>query len=198
MVCCCWDLIEEESIAAGVCVKVLVNPPMAPRKTPTAQSPAIAINMMIPIFMNIVYNKIYMKRILFLGLWSFFVLFPLDGGAVEIYINGHQYASIESYQAAKKAAKEQSPVQVNSHGLSDMVQHQLYVLSFESGMVGALQDFYQTRGQFDLQMTRRIDPEQLQAAIEQAVTGSKAPKLLISEPGKVRIMALTTGKKLDY
>ena len=72
--------------------------------------------------------------------------------------------------------------------------HKLYVLSVENGVVGALQDFYQTWGQADLQTPQSISSGQLQEAIQQAVTTSKDPKLLISEPGKVRIMALTPDK----
>ena len=70
--------------------------------------------------------------------------------------------------------------------------HRLYVLSVENGVVSALEDFYQTRGKSDFQITRNISSEQLQEAIGQAVAMSKDPKLLISEPGKVRIMALTS------
>ena len=72
--------------------------------------------------------------------------------------------------------------------LSDAVLHKLYVLSVENGMVSALQDFYQALGQ-----SNSISPEQVQEAIQQTVTTSKDPKLLISGAGKVRIMSLTTG-----
>ena len=80
--------------------------------------------------------------------------------------------------------------QVNQQKIPDNIQHQLYVLSVEDGMVNALKDFYQTWDQADLIQIRKISSDQLQEAIQQAVTASKEPKLLISEPGKVRIMAL--------
>jgi len=73
-----------------------------------------------------------------------------------------------------------------------LTQHKLYVLSVENGVVDALQDFYQPQGQQGFPIGQEISSEQLQAAIQQAVTASKEPKLLISEPGKVRIMALTS------
>jgi hypothetical protein len=81
--------------------------------------------------------------------------------------------------------------QIGQKKSSDAALHKLYVLSVENGMVGALRDFYQAWGQSDFQMARRITSEQLQEAIEQEVTTSKVPKLLIAEPGKVRIMSLT-------
>ena len=71
--------------------------------------------------------------------------------------------------------------------------HKLSVLSVENGVVGALQDFYKTQGPYDFQIPHQISSAQLQKAIQQAVTTSTEPKLLISEPGKMRIMALTTG-----
>ena len=82
--------------------------------------------------------------------------------------------------------------QVNNKSLSDKALHKLYVLSVEKGVVGALQDFYQSMGSSGLQIARKISTDQLQDAIAQAVTTSNDPKLVISEPGKVRIMALTT------
>jgi len=88
--------------------------------------------------------------------------------------------------------KKVKTFRIGRKGLTSDNLHKLYVLSVESGVVGALQDFYQTWGQSDFQMTRRISSEQLQEAIQQAMATSKDPKLLISEPGKVRIMVLTT------
>jgi hypothetical protein len=180
-------------------VKALDNPPMAPRKMPIAQSPPIAITMMIPIFMRIVYNKILMKRILFFVLWAIPLLQPQAQGAIEIYANGHKYDSLQLYQASKKSIAMPSPVdfskdktfQVNQKNLSETALHKFYVLSVESGVIGALKDFYQTWGHSDLQMTPRISSVQLQKAIQQAVTTSKDPKLLISDQGKVRIMAIS-------
>jgi len=81
--------------------------------------------------------------------------------------------------------------QINKPGLSGKTMHQFYVLSVENGVVGALQDFYQSWGQTNLQLNSIISSEELQLAIQQAVATSKDPKFLISEPGKVRIMALT-------
>ncbi len=175
-------------MAVGVCVKVLDNPPMSPRKMPKAQSPAIAITMMIPIFMGIVYNKILMMRILFLVLWVILGYGPQAQGAIEIYANGHKYDSLQAYLASKKSTEAVTPPKK----ISNTALHKLYVLSVEHGMVDALRDFYQTWGQSDFQMTRGISSEQLPEAIKQAVTTSKDPKLLISGQGKVRIMALTS------
>ncbi len=155
-----------------------------------------------------------MKRILFLVLCVFPVFGPQARGAVEIYANGHQYDSLQAYLASKKSAVAQSPstpaslnsrqedyirkeaqqlgikvdfskvktLKVNQKKLSDTALHKLYVLSVENGVAGALQDFYSTP------VGRRIFPEQLQGAIQQAVIRSKDPKLLISGPGKVRIL----------
>jgi len=137
-----------------------------------------------------------MVRILFLVLCVFPVLGPQAQGAIEIYANGHKYDSLQAYLASK-TSKVKAP-QVNQKKLSgstalttgDIDLHKFYILSVENGVAGALQDFYETRGQPDFQMTRRISSEQLQEAIAQAVTTSKDPKLLISKPGKVRIMVL--------
>jgi hypothetical protein len=84
--------------------------------------------------------------------------------------------------------------QINQEGLSDASRHKLYVLSVEKGVVGALQDFYKTVGQADFPMNHRISTDQLQEVIAQAVGKSKYPKLLISSPGKMRIMALTASE----
>jgi hypothetical protein len=81
--------------------------------------------------------------------------------------------------------------QVGQKDMPDKTLHQFYVLSVEHGVVGALQDFYQNWGQSEVQVPRTISSEQLQVAIQQAVATSKEPKLLISEPGKVRIMAMS-------
>ncbi len=126
-----------------------------------------------------------MMRILFLVLCVFPVLAPQARGAVEIYANGHQYDSLQEYLASKKSAVAPSPPEK----LSDIALHKLYVLSVENGVVGALQDFYSTP------VGRSITAEQLQEAIQQAVTKSKDPKLLISKPGKVRIMSLNAQDK---
>jgi hypothetical protein len=126
-----------------------------------------------------------MKRILFLVLWVVFVFQTPAYPAIEIYANGHKYDSPQTYLASRKSAKI---LQGNQKDLSDATLHKLYVLSVENGVVGALRDFYQTRGQSDF-----ISPEQLQEAIQQAVTTSKDPKLLISGAGKVRVMSFSGG-----
>ena len=150
---------------------------------------------------------------------------PQVRGAVEIYANGHEYDSIQSYQASKQAKpRETSPAtatltdqqenyirqeakklgievdfskvktfQVNKKDLPDKLMHRLYVLSVEKGVVNALQDFYKTWGQTDFQLSHIITSQQLQEAIKEAVTASDNTKLLISEPGKVRIMDLSKG-----
>ena len=129
---------------------------------------------------------------MFLVLWIIPVLGSQAQGAIEIYANGHKYDSPQAYLASKKSVKT---LQVNQKNLSDTALHKLYVLSVENGVVSALQDFYQTCGESDF-----ISPEQLQEAIQQAVTTSKDPKFLISGEGKVRIMALTARSdvSLDY
>ena len=119
-------------------------------------------------------------RILFLVLWIILRFGPQAQGAIEIYANGHEYDSLQAYLASKKFTEAVTVTPPKK--LSDTALHKLYVLSVENGVAVALQDFYETRGQSDL-----ISLEQLQGAIQQAVTRSKDPKLLISEPGKVRI-----------
>lgn len=81
--------------------------------------------------------------------------------------------------------------QIGPRGLSGERMHKFYVLSVENGVIGALQDFYQTWGQSGIPIKNFITSEQLQEVIQQAVATSKDPKFLISEPGKVRIMSLT-------
>ena len=81
--------------------------------------------------------------------------------------------------------------QINQKKLTDAALHKLYVLSVENQMVGALRDFYQAWPQSDSRLAPGISSKQLQEAIRQKVATSKAPKLLISGPGKVRIMALS-------
>lgn len=116
------------------------------------------------------------------------VLVPQARGAVEIYANGHQYDSLQAYLASKKSVAAPSP----PGKLSDTALHKLYVLSVENGVVGALKDFYSTP------VGRSITAAQLQEAIQQAVTRSKDPKLLISKPGKVRIMAIFPDNSKQY
>ena len=165
---------------------------MAPRKMPNAQSPPIAMIMMIPMFIRIVYNKTPMKRILFLVLWIIPVLSSSSQGAIEIFADGHKYDSLQAYQASEKSSTVQtSAASAELTDLSNITRHQLYVLSVENGVVGALQDFYQSQGVLDFQLSHRISSEQLQEVIQQTVTKSTDPKLLISEPGKLRIMSLS-------
>jgi len=148
------------------------------------------------------------------------VFAPLAHGAIEIYVNGHKYDSMQAYLDSKKpiaARPSLIPVTLNkqqendirkeaqqlginvdfskvksiqiAHNHSyDTIRHKLDVLSVENGMVSALQDFY-TQGTAP---GRSITPEQLQQVIQQALTASKEPKLLISEPGKVSIMTLSS------
>ena len=180
--------------------------------------------MMIPMYMNLVYNRFAMKKILFLLLWIIPIFQFQAQAAIEIYANGHEYHSFQAYLEARKPIvkkpvlmkasldKQQEDFiraqalklgvevdfrniktfQVNQKKLSDSSLHKLYVQGVENGMVDALEDFYQSLGQPDIRMSRKISSEQLQEVIQQAVITSQYPKLLISEPGKVRIMALTT------
>lgn len=85
-------------------------------------------------------------------------------------------------------------LKIDQDSISPSTIHKFYVLSVENGVVSALQDFYQAWGQADLQTPQSISTGQLEGVIQQAVSASKDPKLLISEPGKVRIMSLTPDK----
>jgi len=78
--------------------------------------------------------------------------------------------------------------------LSGTTRRQLFVLSVENGVAGALQDFYSNRAQGDVQTPQKISSDQLQEVIQQAVTKSKEPTLLIAQPGKMRIMSLKPDK----
>lgn len=133
-----------------------------------------------------------MKRIVFLVLWIIPVLGTRAQGGIEIYVNGHKYGSFEAYLASKKTVAANVPVSQKPKGLSDLTLHKFYVLSVEHGVVDALEDFYENWGQLDNPMPRKISSEQLQEAIQEAVSASKDPKLLISEPGKVRIMSMSS------
>lgn len=139
-----------------------------------------------------------MRRTLFLVLWLVFA-FGSQARAIEIYVNGHKYGSLEAYKAYQRTmtatpvslGRPLKTLPMGPQDISDATRHQLYVLSVENGMVGALQDFYQAQGQPDFQTPHIGSSEELQEAIQQAVTASAAPKLLIAQPGKLRIMALT-------
>jgi len=82
-------------------------------------------------------------------------------------------------------------IQIKPKSQSELAQHRLFVLGIENSVVGALQEFYQNWGQSDIRMPKEVSVDQLQQIIEQAVSSSKEPKLLISEPGKVRIMSIS-------
>ena len=117
-----------------------------------------------------------MLRILFLILWVI-PFFSLQARAdIEIYAKGHKYDSLQGYLSSEK------PLGAVSPKLSGTTPHELYVMSVENGVVAALRDFYSTP------VCLSITPGQLQEAIQQAVTKSRDPKLLISKPGKLRIM----------
>jgi hypothetical protein len=143
-----------------------------------------------------------MLRIVFLFLCLIPALGPQAFGSIEIYAKGHKYDSIQEYLASKKLPV--NSIQESQNNLSDPTRHRLCVLGVENGIVTALQDFYEPNiplgvaasslmpSARTLLVSRKLTVEQLQEAIQQAVTASKYPKLLISEPGKVRIMALTT------
>ncbi len=163
-------------------------------------------------------------RTLFFVLWIIPALQAKAQGAVEIYANGHKYATLQSYQESKQPAAVRTPqtpvsinsqqenyiqqqaqklgihvdfskvktYQVNQESMSNTTLHRLYVLSVENGIVGALRDFYQDHGQSIFYGGHKVSSQQLQEAIQQAVTTSRGPKLFISQPGKVRIMAMST------
>ena len=134
-----------------------------------------------------------MLRILFLVLWVIPVFNPPAWGAIEIYAHGHKYDSWGAYAASKELAAVPS-VKVNQSPLVGADLHQFYVRSVEHGFAGALMDFYQTYGHVDILKPRSISSDQLQDAIKRAVTSSQDPRLLITGPGKVRIMSLHPDK----
>jgi hypothetical protein len=150
------------------------------------------------------------------------LILPFLGGpakGVEIYANGHRYASMQEYQDMKNAAaistvpalsrkdenfilKEGQKLGIKvdlskvktiqlKPKLSDVALHNLYILGVERGVVDALRNFYQKMSPSDIRVTPRILSNQLQDVIKQEVTTSKNPKLLISQHGKMRIMSLT-------
>jgi hypothetical protein len=125
-----------------------------------------------------------MLRILFLLLWTIPLLGLQARGDIEIYAHGHKYDSLQAYQASEEHPSK------NHDNLSDATLHKLYTLSIENGMAGILQNFYQSWGLSGIQVPSRVSSDNLQEAIQQVVTASKDPKLLISEPGKMRIMGL--------
>ena len=124
-------------------------------------------------------------------------------GAIEIYANGHKYNSLQEYALWKESVNNPKgkSFQASQKNLSDETLRKLYALSIENAMAGVLRNFYQTwepseslisrTVMLGTPATRDITPEQLQKAIEQSVTVSKDPKLLISGQGKVRIMAIS-------
>jgi len=139
---------------------------------------------------------------------------------IEIYAYGHKYDSLKAYlssknsfaqtsaslnskqeeyvrQAAKKLGivvdfNKERTFQISPKKIPETARHKLYVLSVENGMVGALREFYPVWGSSDTKLAGQISSQQLQGAIEKEVKISKGPKLLISEPGKVRIMDLNS------
>ena len=134
-----------------------------------------------------------MLKILFLFLWIIpFGASPVHG-AIEIYAHGHKFDSIQEYNSWKESSvhiKKDSSSKAHQVNLSDATRRKLYVLSIENGMAGILQNFYQSWGQSALPVTHRISSDQLQGAIQQAVMASTDPKMLISQPGKMRIVDL--------
>ncbi len=128
-----------------------------------------------------------MLRTLFLFSWIIFALGAEAYGGIEIYVNGHKFTSIQAYAQWERSRTK--TILVNPKIPIDQVQHKLYVLSIESGIARALKEFYQPH---DFSMFRRLEiyPQQLQRAIQQAVTASTTPKLLIVESGKIRILDL--------
>ena len=132
-----------------------------------------------------------MLRILFFSLCFFQVVLVGAQTNIEIFADGHRYDSFKDYQDSKKHLEVLSK-QAKTATMSPATQHRLYVMSVEKGVVGALEDFYEQRSSPAIQLAHRVTLDQMQEAIQEAVTSSKGPKLLISQPGKIRIMALTT------
>ena len=135
-----------------------------------------------------------MMRILFLVLCSMTAVQFTAQAEIEIYADGHKYSSLQAYKTSEKSDRvDLSKIktdQLKSMSLAEMAQHKLYVLSVEKTVVGALQGFYQNWGSPDIKEAREISSGQLKDVIQEAVTSSKDPKLLISGAGKVRIMRL--------
>ena len=125
-----------------------------------------------------------MQRILFLVL-SFILGAPgLSRAAIEIDANGHHYDSLQAYLASEKTTS------VVAIAPADGGAHRLYSFSVEDGVKDALTDFKQHQKRSDLKITPQITSAQLQAVLEAAMSNSKGPKLLISQPGKMRILSL--------
>src|SRR5450631_3543754 len=72
---------------------------------PNAHIPTTAITMMIPKFMELVYNKNSMIKILFLFLCAIPFFEPQVFADIEIIVNGHTYASMQAYLASKKVVR---------------------------------------------------------------------------------------------
>ena len=128
-------------------------------------------------------------------LWIIPVLASPALGAVEIYANGHKFDSIQDYTSWEESALHSKALSLKDGQIkiSDTTRRKLYILSIENGMAGILQNFYQSWGQSALPVTHRISSDQLQGAIQQAVMASTDPKMLISQPGKMRIVDLNLG-----
>ena len=109
---------------------------------------------------------------------------------IEIYANGHKYDSLQAYKASEQPVtghlSKVKPPEITADFLSAATMHELYGLGVEDGVFGALKDFCQAS------VSQTIAADQIEDAIRKAVTASEAPKLLISESGKVRIMTLNT------
>ncbi len=123
-------------------------------------------------------------RTLFLALWAIMLACP-SAQSIEIFVKGRKYQSLEAYQASQKPPQSKTD-QVKPQEITDAVQHKLYVLSVENGLVNALEAFYQGHGHAKVPLSDL----QLQEAIKQAVTQSPGSKILIAGPGKVRVMSL--------
>ena len=134
-----------------------------------------------------------MVRILFLLLSVF-----LASGAgqsyasIEIDADGQRYDSLKDYLTAQQSSSKHPYVStvVISQKRDSAPVHELRSLSAEYGVAGALKDFHQHQRPFDLHLSTSVSAEQLRNILENEISTSKEPKLLISAPGKVRIMSL--------
>lgn len=105
--------------------------------------------------------------------------------SVEIYVRGHKYDSLESYKASKQR------FDFADHQWNSWHIHTLYLSGVENGLTRALYDFYKPLGVSLLPLaSSTIFKSQMQRVIQQAITLSADPKLLIVDGNRLRIMTI--------
>lgn len=134
-----------------------------------------------------------MKRTAFLLLLAcFYLQGPV--GALEIYVDGKKYDSFASYKASERNKAQVMP-KLSAKPLSEETRHRLYLLGIETGVIGAMRSFDHPNGSGGYMINGVLVPQELESVLAQTVGSSEIPKLLIIEPGKLRIMALTADDK---